>query len=313
MNRASVRRGGFMGSAHRPGGAQLTGLIMLIDAHTHAFLPEDMKLLGERLSLLDAGLDSGDPNKWQIFLPGDIESLLAAEKACGVDRMVLLPVSGKPERCRELNRWAAQSARNHPEIIPFGILHPAGPWREELALLLEHGLKGVKLHPMIQRFSLADPATCELLGAIAGSGLPVLVDTMYLPGMYRYKPHVKPIFRTLGYDSCTPDQVAGIARSLPGLKIIAAHAGALYGWDKIEPLYELDNVYLDISCVNGILTEDGLLEIIRKKGADKVLYGSDAPWRPPEEFKGWYESLALSMEERRLISSRNLLKLLGEA
>ena len=296
---------------HGPNSQTLGGKPMLIDAHTHAFLPEDLNLLGERLSLLDSELDPGDPNKWQVFLPGDVDSLLAAEKACGVERMVLLPVSGRPERCRELNRWAAAAAQKHPEVIPFGMLHPGGPLEKDLASLLDLGLKGVKLHPMIQRFSLADRASFLMLGLIAEAGLPVLLDTMYLPGMYRAKPHVRPIFQTLGYDSCTPEQVARAARAHPGLKIIAAHAGALYGWDLIEPLYGLGNVYLDISCVNGLLPERGLLEIIRKKGAERVLYGSDAPWRRPAEFKLWYEALELTPEERRLISSENLLELLA--
>ena len=286
---------------------------MLIDAHTHAYLPEDFKLLGERLSFLDAGLDSGDPNKWQVFLPGDVDSLVAAEKACGVDRLVLLPVSGRAERCRELNLWAAEAAGKHPEIIPFGTLHPAASPEEDLARFAELGLAGVKLHPMIQRFSLGDPAASHMLGLVEEAGLPVMLDTMYMPGMFLAKPHVEPIFHSLGYGSCTPEEVARVAGEHPRLKIIAAHAGALYGWDRIGPLYELDNVYLDISCVNGLLPEEGLLEIIRRKGAKRVIYGSDAPWRRPDEFKGWYESLDLTEEERRLISARNLLELLDLA
>ena len=39
---------------------------MLIDAHTHAFLPQDLEVLGERLAFLDEDLPNTDPNKWQF-------------------------------------------------------------------------------------------------------------------------------------------------------------------------------------------------------------------------------------------------------
>ena len=104
-----------------------------IDAHTHAYPPDDLKLLKERLAMLDAHLDDADPNKWQITGGGLLSELAAMEQEAGVDRFVLLPVTGRAERASDLNRWVAEAAASRPEVIPFGILHPRETWTKTCA------------------------------------------------------------------------------------------------------------------------------------------------------------------------------------
>jgi predicted TIM-barrel fold metal-dependent hydrolase len=104
-----------------------------------------------------------------------------------------------------------------------------------------------------------------------------------------------------------------LARANPELPIIAAHAGSLYGWQHLDELLELDNVYFDIAYVNGLLEPGELVEIIRRKGPERVIYGSDAPWREPAAFRQWFEELPLSSGEREMIAAGTLLELLGQA
>jgi predicted TIM-barrel fold metal-dependent hydrolase len=50
-------------------------------------------------------------------------------------------------------------------------------------------------------------------------------------------------------------------------------------------------------------------EIIRRYGADKVMFGTDYPmWHPKDEVEMFFE-LGLSDEEKRLILSENAIKL----
>ncbi|MFH1033063.1 MAG: amidohydrolase family protein [Pseudomonadota bacterium] len=286
---------------------------MLIDAHTHAFLPEDLDVLEQRLTLLDDHLPSDNPHKWQIIGGGTLEALSASMSAAGVDRYVLLPVSGKKDRVADLNRWAARAAQADPRLIPFGLLHPQGQAAQDVRLLQELGLRGVKLHPFIQRFSLDDPASDQLFSLLEGSGLPVLLDTLFIEGLVQAKPHLEWVVKMFGFGGCETPQIARAASAHPEVNFIAAHGGSLYGWDSLEPLMGLDNVYFDISYLMGLLEPARLVEIIRRKGPERVLYGSDAPWRDAGAFRQWFEDLPLSPGEREMIASATLLRLLGEA
>ncbi|MCF8034489.1 MAG: amidohydrolase family protein [Desulfarculaceae bacterium] len=286
---------------------------MLVDAHTHAFLAEDLAVLGERLAMLDEELGSSDPNKWQIHRGGTVDALVSSMERSGTDRCVLLPVTGSKGRIGELNRWAAATAAEHPQVIPFGTLHPSAEPRRQMAQLLELGLKGVKLHPFIQRIDLDQPEVAAMFRLLAGERLPVLLDTIHLEGLFEAKPHLRDVLKFFGFMGCQPHQIAALARANPDLPIIAAHMGSLYGWPHLGELLALDNVYFDLAYVNGLLEPDAVMEIIRQKGPERVIYGTDAPWREPAAFREWFEDLPLSSGEREMIAAGTLLEMLGQA
>lgn len=286
---------------------------MLIDAHTHAFLEQDLPVMTERLTLLDSSLPDGDPNKWLLRAEATLEGLVAAMERAGVARYVLLALTANPRRVGDMNRWAALAAAQYPAIVPFGTLHPAGDVAGDLAELLELGLAGVKLHPFVQRFNLDDPVVHDLLGRVEAAGLPVLLDTVGLKALARHKPHLGWLGEQLGIEGCTPDQVARAAKAHPGLRIIAAHLGGLYDWDGLAGLMELDNIYLDIAYVNGLVDDAKVVEIIRAKGPERVLYGTDCPWREPVAFRRWFEALPLTEAERAQVAAGTASQLLGLA
>ncbi len=286
--------------------------MLLIDCHTHAFLPEDLTVLDERLTMLDSHLGDDDPNKWQIHKGGTLEDLAAAMSEAGMDRYVLLPMTGKKDRVSDLNRWSAGAAQADPRLIPFGVLHPLGDQEADVRTLLELGIRGVKLHPFIQRFSVDHPTTHDLLKRLEGLGLPILLDTLFISGLVKAKPHLEWVVQMFKFGGCEPREIAQAARAHPGLNFIAAHGGSLYGWDQLDPIYDLDNVYFDISYLMGLIEPARLMEIIRRKGPGRVLYGSDAPWRPARLFRQWFEDLPLTAGEREQIAAGTLLELLGE-
>jgi hypothetical protein len=284
---------------------------MIIDAHSHAFDAAEVELIAQRMEMLDAHLPPDDPNKWRLRAGGDLAGLVAGMAGAGVDRMVLLPVTGKAERVGELIRWSAEAARRHPQIIPFGTLHPAGPVAEHLELMTGLGIKGVKLHPFLQRFGLDEPQTLDMLRLVAEAGLPVTMDTLFTQGLVAAKPHLAWLQEAFGFSGAAPEQVAAAARAVPGLKLIAAHGGCLYGWDRLEPLLELDNVYFDLSYLKGLLPPERVVELVRAKGPERVLYGSDAPYRHPARHRQWFEELALSPAEREMAAAGTACRLLG--
>lgn len=281
-----------------------------LDCHTHAYLTEDLPALKQRMAGLDSGLDDSDPTKWLVHGDGGLDSLKQLITESGAERHVLLPVSSQAGRVGELNSWAAQAGAGDERIIPFGMLHPQGELERDLEQLIDLGLKGVKIHPMMQRFELDHPATERMFELLAPTGLPLLTDTIDMEGLYKAKPHLQAMFGASGLPNCHPGQIARLARRHPELNIIAAHGGCLYGWQHLEPLMELDNVYFDISFLGGVIDPVELVGIIRQKGPQRIIYGSDAPWRNPARYWAWFQELPLTRAEKQQIAWATLAELL---
>ncbi|MBF0477718.1 MAG: amidohydrolase family protein [Deltaproteobacteria bacterium] len=284
----------------------------VIDCHTHAWMNEDLSLLRDRLMLMDQPLPDKHPLKWNLYHQGTPQGLLEHEKAAGIARFVLLAISAKPERCRELNFWVAGLARAYPEVIPFAALHPgADSIKDELDLIIKLGLKGVKLHSLVQRFPLLAPETLKLFEALEEARLPVMLDTLSMAKVFNYKPHLKPILGQFTEFGTEPIGTAEVARRFPKLTIIAAHMGALFAWEDLAPLMDLDNVYFDLSYTYHILSRNEVMDIIRKKGVSHILFGTDSPWKPANETLGWFFSLPLTPEEQEAIAWKNAERLLN--
>jgi len=222
----------------------------------------------------------------------------------------LLPVTGRAGRVGELNRYAAAAAAAEPRLIPFGILHPRGNLARDLGLLLDLGLRGVKLHPFLQRFSFDLPETGAMLDAVAAAGLPVLADSMHVPGFLAAKPHLAWMLDIMLPTGFGPEFLGRAAAARPKLTLVAAHGGCLYGWNRLAPLLELANVHFDLSYLAGLLDRAQAMDLIRRRGVEKVLYGSDCPWREAAASRAWFEDLPLSNWEREMIGAGNLARLL---
>ncbi len=286
--------------------------MLIIDCHTHAYNESDREALENKLGLLDGSIPQDSPHRWRLVNQGGLEALAESEKEAGVDRFVLLPVATRKERVGELNRWSARAAEDHPGVIPFATLHPLSADPEaELEEALKLDLKGVKLHSLLQRFDLLSEESLGLLEKVDRAGLPLLLDTLYAPGLIAIKPHLRAFEEEVGPFATSPPQVAELAATFPGLTIIAAHMGCLYGWSEVRPLYGLDNVYFDLAYVDRLLEPGQALKMIRKKGADRVLWGTDTPWREVAPALAWFRNLDLDQEAREAVLGGNMSAVLG--
>jgi predicted TIM-barrel fold metal-dependent hydrolase len=284
---------------------------MFIDAHTHAYNENDRALIHDRTVHLDECLPDEHPNKWILRHEGSVDALLREEERAGVDRFVLLPVSGRSDRVPELNQWVADQAKRHPAIIPFASLIAGSPTLEEdLGRALALGMKGVKIHPFLQRLDILSPEAHRMWSMLEEARLPVVMDSMCMEGLATYKPHLKDFIEMGRPFETGPERIAAVAEAHSGLRIISAHLGSLFGWDRLEPLYGLRNVYFDLSFLSGILPDETVMETIRRKGTDRILFGSDAPWRIPAVERRWFERLPLGERDREAISGENVLALL---
>ncbi len=141
------------------------------DPHVHLLPPE-------RTAGLMRWLHRGLPG---VGIPADItaEDALADLRAAGAHALVNLLFPLRPGEAEELHRFGAELSRNDPGVIPVGGVHAEDPDPESVVrtAIEEQGMRGLKLHPMVQRFSPGHPALEPALAALAEYGLPLYVHT----------------------------------------------------------------------------------------------------------------------------------------
>jgi Predicted metal-dependent hydrolase of the TIM-barrel fold len=134
---------------------------MIIDAHCHVW-PDHIapKVLAGRPAGLDAAHD------------GTLDGLRRTMDAAGVDMAMCLGVANVARTVERTNEFIGSIDRTR--FIPFGTVHPDLSIARNLASLEHNGIGGVKLHPLFQRLSLADPLVLDLLRALAEAGVIVI-------------------------------------------------------------------------------------------------------------------------------------------
>lgn len=233
----------------------------------------------------------------KIDLNGQTDDLIEDGSKVGVVHYLVHSVATKPQQVRTINEFIASEVKAHPDIFTgFGTLHPDS---EDLEGDLDHlqslGLKGVKIHPDFQFFSLAEDRAIRLGELVREAGLPILTHC----GDFRYK-------------LSNPDQLSVFLDKLPGLTVIGAHLGGWSVWNEVEKkIAGKYDLYVDCSSCFKFMEKEDAVRLIRKFGADKVLWGTDYPtWDHVSEME-LFDKLGLTEEERENILYNNAAKLLG--
>ena len=219
-----------------------------------------------------------------------------------------------PDKVRRHNEWACEIGRQYKELIPFIGIQPllgALGLAEEVTVRSREGAKGVKIHPGIFEFFPNDKQLWPFYEKCQELGMPIITDT----GPFRYIPEG-------GGEYGQPIHFAEVLRDFPRLILILAHLGSAFWDERVELANQFPNVYFDtaqgFSTPMSIATHGyrGLSEldagrIIHKIGAERVMFGSDAPNHDPitqvEEILG----LDLTEEEKQMVLAGNAKRILG--
>ena len=202
-------------------------------------------------------------------MDGTTDTLLKKGDEAGISRFVILPVAVRPDRTRHINDFILEQIAIQPRFIGFGTIHAgmeniAG----EAEYIMEKELKGIKMHPDTQEFSIDDPRLFPAYEAIAGK-----IPVIFHMGDPRY-------------DYSHPTKLRRVMDLFPKLQVIATHFGG-YGMYEIayEQLYDKDCIF-DVSS-SMMFMPDGVAEkYIGIYGAERMAFGTDYPlWDPVEETK----------------------------
>ena len=231
----------------------------------------------------------------------DAEQLIATARRSGVTRMCVFslyettPYEPTPDQCRLANDYVLRMRDAEPDaIVPFCYVTPAFP--DEAVGEIERcvggqDMAGVKL--WVARRAI-DPGLDPIMEKAIALDVPVLQHawlktTGNLPG------------------ESTPFDVADLALRHPQARIVMAHLNGV-GYRGIEAVVDVPNVVVDTS---GGDPESGMVEMaVRRLGADRVVYGSDAPIRHFGVTMNKVLGADLSGAERRAILWDNAMGIL---
>ena len=269
---------------------------LIIDAHMHLYQTADQGLRNTSGYVVweygshegvRRGDETGEPVEARKSMrrAGISHAFVVNLFATEVDDGVLVetfpgPVNGEDtaelsvgERMLAYNRWLVDLARADDAIIPFVAVDPwalsASDNVAHLQAMTQSGARGVKIHPVVQRFHAAD----ERMSPIYQS-----CEEMELVVMAHSGPSRD------GTDHAEPKAYAEVLSRFPRLNLILAHFGG-GAWSQTERFAaDFPNAYFDCSEIlswtgspNGP-TADQLAKLILAIGPERVLFGTDYPW-----------------------------------
>lgn len=260
---------------------------MIIDVHTHGFPDHIAPAAIEKLE---------HTSKTKAYLNGTVADLIKSMDRSEITISFLSCVATAPAQFNSIFRWCQVIA--NPRIVPLPSIHPDSQnMVEEIRLIKEAGFLGLKLHPEYQDFYLDEPRLYPLYQEAVEHGLLILFHC--------------------GYDLSFPDsdrsdpkRLAVVHRDFPELSIIASHLGGWRQWERVIEYLMGKNIYLDTSYTLGMIDDLSLYHILNNHPPDKILFGTDSPWKDQQKEIDLINSLAISVDLKERILGLNAENLL---
>jgi len=280
---------------------------MIIDFHTHTF-PEALAARAVNKLAKSA--------RAKNYLDGTTAALQSSMREAGIDYSVLLPVATRPGQQEEINRIASEINLHSREtgLLSFGGIHPDdADYRQILRQCARNGIQGIKLHPIFQQTPLDDIRYLRIIECACENNLILLVHA--------------------GYDISYPDRdYSSVSHIIPVLdtlkpsRFVLAHMGGWLCWEEAEQKIVGRDVWLDTSFSlrpiaaapgtsrepeeNPPLGREQFLRMVRRHGADRILFGTDSPWDAQKEAVTALRESGLTEGELQAILGDNGAKLL---
>ena len=224
---------------------------------------------------------------------GTVVGCAANAAEAGITLSINLPVATTPDHVGHTNTFWAQYAVKkcvgESAVMSLAALHPKTPdAANEVCEIARMGFTGIKFHPEYQNFRFNDVCMNDIWAAMAESGL---VAYLHAGG--------ERVFSAPFHSS--PSEILTLHQRFPKLKIAAAHLGGFGMWDEVEETLIGENVFLDLSHTFFWMPNEQIFRMIRIHGANRILFGTDAPWQNPAAVISEFLKLPLSENERRAI------------
>ena len=263
---------------------------MIVDFHTHVFNDDLAHRAMKKLSSCGEAVH-------QPISDGTVGGLLKNMDDWKIDISVVQPVITKQSQVKKVNEWVAGISSDR--LVCFGGIYPkSGNYKEDIDFVVSLGLKGLKFHAEYQDFIVDDKEMLKIYDYALSKGLILLHHAGFDPGF-------KPPFKS------SPKRFANIVSAMRGGIIVAAHLGGHAEWGEVEEHLAGKDIYLDTSMGFEYFPHDQFLRIVKKHGADKILFASDAPWSNAKKEVETLRSLQLTKEDVDAILGNNAKRILS--
>ena len=268
---------------------------MVIDFHTHTF-PD--KIAEKAISSL------AERSHSQPYTNGTLLGLFNSMERGGVTGSVILPVVTNPVHTTSVNDVAiktneAQDYNSDRYVISFGGMHPdTSDYKTELNRLVEHGIKGIKLHPNYQDTDIDDIRYLRIIEHAASLGLMISIHAGIDIGL------PEPIY-------ASPDKLLHVYEETKADQLVFAHTGSWKMWDEVEAKLVGLPVYFDTAFTFDYIDAEQMKRIISNHGADKILFATDSPWSDPGRDIKALKGLKLDAATEDAILYKNACRILN--
>lgn len=239
------------------------GLPGLVDMHVH-FMPQRV------MDKVWAYFDSAGPltgREWPIRYRWPDADRLAHLRTMGVRAFPSLVYAHRPGMAQWLNEWAADFARDQPDVVPTATFFPEEGAAAYVEAALQSGARVFKAHVQVGGYDPRDPLLDAVWGLLADAGVPVVVHCGSGPAPGRFT---------------GPEPMREVLRRHPSLTVVIAHMGMPEYDDFLGLAETFTNAYVDTTMcfTDSFGSQDSLGRELAPRLAslqDKVVFGADFP------------------------------------
>ena len=268
---------------------------MIIDFHTHVF-PDKIAVATIGALAKNSGATP--------YTDGTVKGMIEALERANADIAITLPVLTKPTQFESVLNFAIninnEYANSERKLISFAGMHPdCEDIDAKMAQIKNSGIKGIKIHPDYQATYFDDQRYIDIINCAKKYDLIVVTHSGVDDG-YAGQPV-----------RCTVDRILNVIEKTNYPKLVLAHFGAHRLWEEVLEKLAGNNVYFDTAFTFNDIDEKLFKDIVKKHGADKVLFATDCPWG---DIKNDYQVLCsynLDKKDFDKITHGNALKLLN--
>ncbi len=228
-----------------------------------------------------------------------IEDLIRLMDKNKVDKAICWPMLTYTRQVSEDNKAIGEGMKTYPDrIIGFGGLNPRlGPKEtlNELKKCVEkYGFKGFKMNGARDNYVIDDKSfTYPIIEKLSEEGVVLALHSgVNDPG------------------GTHPWRIGNIAKDFPKLKILMVHMGGAGVPGLHDAAIKMGEEYPNIFLLGSeVFQFRAITEAIKKLGADRVCYGSDAPFSPMKVTLAIYGAVLedFSEEEKKSVMGENIL------
>ena len=248
------------------------------------------------LRYLDSCASIGMHGPTDARVPWTVESLLDDLEHAGLHGALVWHWLAREYAPTYGNRVLLEETAGHERLLPCWVLVPhhageMGPGSEVVAEMEERGVRAAKLFPRRHGYRFCEAVCGEILSALEDAETPLLIDV----GRY-------------GEDQqATFAEVAEVCARHPRLPVLLQKARWEDTRDVLALLDRQPNTYVEFSSFQ---VHYGLEFLAEKIGADRLLLGTEWPFKSPGAARAFVDYCELADADKAKVAGGNLARLL---